>query len=65
MATSNRKLRKLKKRAQEMHGHYNVHSARIRRIDNDPFGEYTLKQLRGSFRSRVGVSRKQPWRNHV
>lgn len=56
-------LRKLKHHAQEKHGHYDVYSARIKRIDNDPFGEAkSMKELRGSFRGRVGISRNKPWR---
>lgn len=57
--------RNLKHKAQEKHGHFDVISDRIRRIDNNPFGEYGPKQLRGSFRARMGVSYNKPWRNHI
>jgi hypothetical protein len=59
------KVRQLKRRGQEMLGHYEVHSSRIRGWDNNPFGDLSWRECRRSFRSRVGVSRSRPWRKHV
>jgi hypothetical protein len=58
-------LRRLKTRAQAKLGHYEVYSRRMYGFDNDPFGELPLREKRRNFRSRIGVSRNNPWRKHV
>lgn len=57
--------RQLKRRSQERHGHYEVHSYRQRGFDNNQFGDMTIQQCRQNRRVRVGISHAKPWREHV